>query len=101
MLFSWTVRQNYLLPPSVDDWLLANRLARFVVEAIDQLSLAKRASHYAGRVLAALGGALTVGPASLVGVWLRDGSVLQPPDRVGDLRFGSVLVPCRPNLSTP
>jgi hypothetical protein len=30
---------SYLLPPSVDEWLPANHLARFVVEVIDQLDL--------------------------------------------------------------
>ncbi len=28
---------TYLLPPSVDEWLPANHLARFVVEVIEQL----------------------------------------------------------------
>jgi hypothetical protein len=29
----------YLLPPSVDEWLPSDHLARFVVEAIDRLNL--------------------------------------------------------------
>ena len=31
----------YLLPPSVDEWLPQNHLARFVVEVIDQLDLSE------------------------------------------------------------
>ena len=31
----------YLLPPSVDDWLAQDHLARFVVEVIDQLDLSE------------------------------------------------------------
>ena len=30
---------DYLLPPSVDDWLNEDHLARFVVEVIDGLDL--------------------------------------------------------------
>ncbi len=39
----------YLLPPSVDEWLPENHLARFVVEVIDNLDLSELVSHYAGR----------------------------------------------------
>ncbi len=31
--------QQYLLPPSVDEWLPDNHLARFIVEVIEQLDL--------------------------------------------------------------
>ncbi len=31
----------YLLPPSVDEWLPQDHLARFVVEVIDQLDLSE------------------------------------------------------------
>jgi len=31
----------YLLPPSVDDWLPKDHLARFVVEIVDQLDLCR------------------------------------------------------------
>jgi transposase len=43
----------YLLPPSVDDWLPENHLARFIVEVIDQLDLTKLTRNYAGRGSAA------------------------------------------------
>ncbi len=39
----------YLLPPSVDDWLTQDHLARFVVEVIDGLDLTSLTRQYAGR----------------------------------------------------
>jgi len=39
----------YLLPPSVDDWLNEDHLARFVVEVIDDLDLTELTRQYAGR----------------------------------------------------
>jgi transposase len=44
---------DYLLPPSVDDWLPENHLARFIVEVIDQLDLTALTRKYAGRGSAA------------------------------------------------
>lgn len=43
----------YLLPPSVDEWLPANHLARFIVEVIDQLDLSRLTQGYARRGSAA------------------------------------------------
>ena len=40
--------QQYLLPPSVDEWLPEGHLARFIVEVIDQLDLSKLTSRYSG-----------------------------------------------------
>lgn len=45
--------QQYLLPPSVDEWLPDNHLARFIVEVIDQLDLSGLVSRYRGRGSAA------------------------------------------------
>lgn len=45
--------QLYLLPPSVDEWLPEDHLARFVVEVIDQLDLSRLTSRYQGRGSAA------------------------------------------------
>ncbi len=45
--------QQYLLPPSVDEWLPDNHLARFIAEIIDQLDLSRLTSHYRGRGSAA------------------------------------------------
>ncbi len=43
----------YLLPPSVDEWLPDDHLARFVVEVIEQLDLSELTRQYAGRGSAA------------------------------------------------
>jgi len=43
----------YLLPPSVDEWLPSDHLARFVVEVIEQLDLGDLVKQYAGRGSAA------------------------------------------------
>lgn len=45
--------QQYLLPPSVDEWLPDNHLARFIAEIIDQLDLSQLTSRYRGRGSAA------------------------------------------------
>src|ERR1700731_2767037 len=44
---------GYLLPPSVEDWLPEDHLARFVVEVIAQLDLSELSRAYAGRGMAA------------------------------------------------
>ena len=43
----------YLLPPSVDEWLPANHLARFILEVIEQLDLSRLTQGYARRGSAA------------------------------------------------
>ena len=43
----------YLLPPSVEDWLPEDHLARFIVEAMEQLDLSNLVRAYAGRGSAA------------------------------------------------
>ena len=43
----------YLLPPSVDEWLPQNHLARFIVEVVDGLDLRAMVSAYGGRGSAA------------------------------------------------
>src|SRR6201984_892662 len=40
---------GYLLPPSVEDWLPEDHLARFVVEVIAQMDLSELSGAYAGR----------------------------------------------------
>lgn len=40
---------DYLFPPSMQDWLPEDHLARFVVEVIDQLDLSELTRQYAGR----------------------------------------------------
>jgi transposase/IS5 family transposase len=44
---------DYLFPPSVEDWLPENHLARFVVEVIERLDLTELTRQYAGRGSAA------------------------------------------------
>jgi transposase len=43
----------YLLPPSVEDWLPEDHLARFILEAIEKLDLGALTRAYAGRGSAA------------------------------------------------
>lgn len=40
---------DYLFPPSMQDWLPEDHLARFVAEVVDQLDLSELTSQYAGR----------------------------------------------------
>ena len=42
-------KTDYLLPPSVDDWLNEDHLARYIVEVVDQLDLSRLTLQYAGR----------------------------------------------------
>ena len=39
---------DYLFPPSVEDWLPEDHLARFVVKVIDRLDLSELTRQYAG-----------------------------------------------------
>ncbi len=41
--------QAYLLPPSIEDWLPQNHLARFIVDIIDQLDISSIDKQYSGR----------------------------------------------------
>jgi transposase len=43
----------YLLPPSVQEWLPENHLARFIVETVEQLDLSELEREYSGRGMAA------------------------------------------------
>jgi transposase len=44
---------SYLFPPSVEDWLPEDHLARFIVEVIERLDLSELTRQYAGRGSAA------------------------------------------------
>lgn len=46
-------KTDFLFPPSVEDWLPEDHLARFVVEVIEQLDLSELTRQYAGRGSAA------------------------------------------------
>ena len=41
--------QPFLLPPSIQDWLPQEHLARFIVETVEQLDLSKIESQYSGK----------------------------------------------------
>jgi transposase len=41
-------KTGYLLPPSLDDWLNEDHLARFIVEVVDQLDLTNLTRMYSG-----------------------------------------------------
>lgn len=43
----------YLLPPSVEDWLPEDHLARFIVEVVEGLDVSRLESTYRGRGSAA------------------------------------------------
>src|SRR6266849_6082159 len=53
---------GFLLPPSIDEWLPEQHLARFVVEAIDGLDLRAMAGSYRGS------GSASYHPALLLGI---------------------------------
>ena len=40
---------DFLLPPSVQDWLPESHLARYVVDVVESLALSELANAYAGR----------------------------------------------------
>ncbi len=46
---SYNRSQAFLLPPSVDEWLPQDHLARFIVEIIDQLDISSIDKQYSGR----------------------------------------------------
>jgi transposase len=52
----------YLMPPSLEDWLGEDHLARFIVEVVDQLDLSNLTRQYAGR------GSRAHHPATLLGI---------------------------------
>ena len=47
-LIPFTRNQEYLLPPSMNEWLPESHLARFIVEVIDQLDWSKLTRRYSG-----------------------------------------------------
>ena len=53
---------DFLLPPSVDEWLPERHLARFVVEVVDQMDLSAMVKAYRGS------GSASYHPAMLLGL---------------------------------
>ena len=72
--------QQYLLPPSVDEWLPEDQLARYIVEVIDQLDLSKLTSRYSRS------GSEAYHPALMLATGLRlcHRHLLQSQNRTGD-----------------
>ncbi|MEC5218859.1 transposase [Actimicrobium sp. GrIS 1.19] len=59
-------KTDYLLPPSLEDWLSEDHLARFVVEVVDQLDISTPTRQYAGR------GSKAYHPATLLAILVYD-----------------------------
>ncbi len=55
-------KTDYLLPPSLENWLNEDHLARFIVDVVDQLDLSNLIRQYAGR------GSKAHHPASLLAI---------------------------------
>jgi transposase/IS5 family transposase len=66
---------DFLFPPSVQDWLPENHLARFIVEVIDRLDLSELTRQYAGR------GSAAHHPAVLLGLLIYGYSTGIPSSR--------------------
>ena len=72
---------RFLLPPSLDEWLPEQHLARFVVEVIDGLPVGD-GEELSGHRLGWLSSGLVVGT---VGLRLCDRGVFEPQAGAGDL----------------
>ena len=79
----------YLLPPSVDDWLPKDHLARFVVDVVDQLDVSAMSKAYRGS------GSASYHPCLLVGLLVYGyARVLKPQAGAGDMRLGRFPLRC-------
>ena len=78
---------GFLMPPSVNEWLPMQHLARFIVEVVESLDLRAIIGSYQGK------GSAPYHPSMLLAmllygyavVWLCDGGVLQPQAGTSDL----------------
>ena len=77
---------DFLMPPSVDEWLPQRHLARFVVEVIEGLDLRAMTGSYRGSGEASEPSSAAAGPYYLR---LRHRGVFQPQPGACDLRFGA------------
>ena len=71
----------YLLPPSVEDWLPKDHLARFVVDIVDQLDVSALTRGYRGTGSAAYHPAVML---KLAPLRLRHRRLFEPTHRDGD-----------------
>lgn len=55
-------KQLFLFPPSVEDWLPEDHLARFIVDIVDQLDISSIKNEYGGR------GSVAYDPAMMIGL---------------------------------
>ena len=88
---------GFLLPPSLDEWLPEQHLARFVVEVIDGLDLLAMVKSYRGS------GSASYHPALLLGLLVYGYTMggFEPQAGTCDLRFGSVPLYRRERSSRP
>ena len=72
---------DFLLPPSVDEWLPQRHLARFVVEVVDRLDLSAMTRSYRGS------GSASYHPALLLAILIYGYAtgVFEPQIGAGDL----------------
>jgi transposase len=72
---------GFLMPPSVDEWLPEQHLARFIVEVVEGLDLRGMSGSYRGS------GSASYHPTVLLGilVWLRDRGIFQSQAGAGDV----------------
>lgn len=73
---------QFLFPPSVQEWLPEDHLARFIVEIVEQLDLSRIEQSYAGRGSDAHPPAMLV---ALARVRVRHRHLLQPGVGAGKL----------------
>jgi hypothetical protein len=89
---------EYLLPPSVDDWLPENQLARFIVEVVDKLDLSELTRMYGGC------GSAAHHPVVLLALFIygyATGRAVEPQDRARHLRLGRLPLCRRQRPSRP
>lgn len=89
---------DFLLPPSVQDWLPEAHLARYVVDVVEALDLSALERAYAGR------GSDAYHPAMLLALLIygyATGTLLQPQDRTGHLRLAGVSLHRRQRTPRP
>ena len=78
--------QPFLLPPSLQDWLPENHLARFIAEVINELDLSSIYASYERRDGRGLRSVPSCADDAVVALQLLHRDHEFPQDRAGDLR---------------